>query len=115
MLCRGKLQLRQSNVGCQTARISNRVISEVVVSHSTDFCGLLLVALGHCNQAQEHENGTVDETNIGGGGGVLCLECLDGQVIHSEAMVGHGSGCRGLLLVDMALEPCPGARGLYLY
>ena len=59
--------------------------------------------------------GTVNETNIRGGGGALCLEYLDGQVIHSEVMVGYGTGCRGLLLIVMALEPWPGARGLNLY
>ena len=54
------------------------MISEVVVSHGTDCCGLLLVALEHGNQAQERKNGTIDETDIGGGGGALCLQCLDG-------------------------------------
>ena len=61
MLYRGKIQFRQSNSGCQTARISSRVISEAVVSHDTDCRGLLLVALEHGNQAQERENGTVDD------------------------------------------------------
>ena len=91
------------------------MISEVMVSHGTDWCGLLLVALEHGNQAQERKNGTVDKTNIGGGGNALCLECLNGQMINSEVMVGHGTGCRGLLLVVVALEPCPGAQGLHLY
>ena len=115
MLYRGELQLSQRNSGCQTARISGRVISEVVVSHGIDCYGLLLVALERANQAQERKNGTVDETNIQGGGSALCLECLNDQVVHSEVMVGHGTGCRGLLLVVMALEPCPRALGLHLY
>ena len=79
MLYRGKLQFRQSNYGCQIDRISGRVISEGVVSHGTDCRGLLLVALEHGNQAQECKNGIVDETNIGGGGGTLCLECVNVQ------------------------------------
>ena len=53
MLCRGELKLRQRNSGYQTARISGRVISEVVVSHGTDCRGLLLVALEYGDQAQE--------------------------------------------------------------
>ena len=91
------------------------MIAEGVVGHNTAWRGLLLIALEHGNQAQERKNGTVDETNIGGGGGVLCLGCLDDQAIHSEVMVRHDTGCRGVILVVMALELCPGARGLYLY
>ena len=60
----GKLQLRQGNYGCRTARISGRMTSEVVIGHDADCRGLLLVALEHVDQAQERKNGTVDETNI---------------------------------------------------
>ena len=78
ILCRGKIQLRQSNYGCQTTRISSRMISEVVVNYGTDFRGLLSVALEHGDQAQECEDGNVYETNIGGEYGALFPECLDG-------------------------------------
>ena len=91
------------------------MISEAVVSHDTDCSGLLLVALEHGNQAQERKIGTIDETDIGGGGGALCLECLNDQVILSEVMVGHGTGCCGLLLIVLALEPRPRAQGLHQY
>ena len=96
MLCRGELQLRQGNC-CQTARVSGRTISEVVAGHGADCRGLLLVALEH-------------ETIIGGGDGILCLECLGGRVIPFTVMVGRGAGCRGLLLEVVAHEPCPWAR-----
>jgi hypothetical protein len=102
MLCRGELQLRQSNYGCRTARISGRMISEVVVGHGANCRGLLLVAHEHGDQAQECEDGNVYEINIGGGEGSPCLECLDGRVIPSKVMVGHGAGCLGLLLEVVA-------------
>ena len=44
ILCRGELQLRHSTYGWQTARISGRMTSEVVISHGTYCRGLLLVA-----------------------------------------------------------------------
>ena len=63
---------------------------------------MLLVAHEHGDQAQECKDGTVYETSIGGGYVAPCIECLDGQVIPSKVMVGHGTGCRDLLLEVMA-------------
>ena len=74
------------------------MISDVVVGHGIDYLGLLLVALGYGDQIQECKDGNVYETNIGGGGGALCLECLDGRLIPSKVMVGLVKGCHGLLL-----------------
>ena len=54
------------------------MLSAVVVSHGADCRTLFLIALEHGDQAQECEDDTVDKTNIGGGEGALCLECLDG-------------------------------------
>ena len=107
MLYRGKLQLRQSTYGCQTARISGRMISEVVISHSTDCRGMLFVALEYGDQAQECRDGNACETSIRGEDGALCLECLDGCVIPSRVMVGPRTGCRGLLLEVVVHGPCP--------
>ena len=75
-----------------------RMISEVVGGHGTDCCGLLLVDLKYGDQAQECEDGSVYETNIGGGDGALCLECLEVRVISSKVMVDCGTDCCGLLL-----------------
>ena len=62
------------------------------------------------------DNGTVDETNIGGeDGALLCLECLDGPVIPSKVMVVHGAACRGVLLEVVLPGPCLGAQGLHQY
>ena len=79
MCYRGKPHLRQSICGCRTVSIFDRMTSEVVVGHGAGWHGLLFVALEHGNQAQECKNGIVDETNIGGGGGTLCLECVNVQ------------------------------------
>ena len=71
------------------------MISEVVVGHGTDCCGLILVALEHSCQAHQCKDGNVYETNTGGGDGVLCLECLGGLVIPFTIMVGHSASCCG--------------------
>ena len=86
--------------------------SEVMLGHDIGCCGLLLVALEHGDQAKECKDGAIDETNIGGGDGALCFECLDGRVIPSKIMVGPGTSCCGLLPEVMAHGPCLGTLSI---